>query len=118
MLRVILRPLQWPFAILYTLSEDLVPILESPVPVLVGVNMGREEMGKEGYNFEEYGVVDLGEMKFVRMDEGVRKIIEGSVGKLSKLLETKHNRVSTVEWFIKSKLSLIRRGILAEMDEF
>ena len=34
--RIMIRPLIWPFPIIYTLGEELLLMLQSPVPVLIG----------------------------------------------------------------------------------
>ena len=35
----LILPIKWSHPIIYSLSEQLLPILESPVPILVGINI-------------------------------------------------------------------------------
>lgn len=61
--------------------------------------------------------MDLKDLNFVERYDSLKKI-ESSIMQLTKHLSSEHNRLSTIEWFIQSKLSLVKKGMTAEMGEF
>ncbi|KAL4468234.1 hypothetical protein ABPG73_014156 [Tetrahymena malaccensis] len=55
----IIKPMKYPHPVIFSISEDLMYFLESPVPIIVGVNMSSEKFEYQyGYNEECY-YIDL-----------------------------------------------------------
>jgi hypothetical protein len=49
-IRVLIRPLIWPFPVIYTLTEDLLLMLQSPVPILIGTNKSKDQLDNSGWD--------------------------------------------------------------------
>lgn len=81
-MRSIIYPLQWEFGIIYTMTEELLPFLEAPFPIMVGVNKGRTFIQQSGWSLAPFVIFDADQGAFLNDQESL-KIIDSSCKKLA-----------------------------------
>lgn len=72
----------WEFSTIYTLNNDLLPFLEAPFPILIGVNKSRVEIQNTQWNLESFILFDVENLSFIN-DERQEKLILDSWKKLT-----------------------------------
>lgn len=109
MIRIIIKPFIWLFAIVYNYSEYFEPFMSSPMPLIIGRLKGEEDEKMEEDTGTEFIVVDLDEKG---KDIKDKELFHRSIKRLKKQYEKGEDKADVLRKYVNNLRGFVMKGVL------